>query len=108
MNELPNDTVMRALRQMPEVAPDEAFVVAVSARIQSRRRLLQGLYALLGLAAVAALVLLAPALLNLAGVLATAPARVLPLLPRLQSALLVLPLAAAVPVLGWLWYGQRS
>ena len=106
MNEHQNDSELRALRQLPEVAPDEAFVAAVSARVQIRRRQLLGLYAVLGLAGVVALVLLAPALLGVAQVLAVAPVRVL---PWLQSALLWLPpLGAVVAVSGVLWTWQRA
>jgi len=105
MNELTDESVLRALRQLPEVAPDEAFVTAVSARVQARRRQLQGLYALLGVMGLAALVLLAPTLLNVANVLAVAPVL---LLPVLQSMLQWLPLAGAAAVLGVLWTLQRA
>jgi hypothetical protein len=105
MNELTDDSVLRALRQLPEVAPDEAFVTAVSARVQARRRQLLGLYALLGVMGLAGLVLLAPVLLQLAGVLAAAP---ILLLPVLQSMLQWLPLAGAAAVLGVLWTWQHA
>jgi hypothetical protein len=104
MNELTDDSVLRALRQLPEVAPDEAFVRAVSVRIRTQRRQLLSLYALLGIAGLAALVLLAPALLQLAGVLAAAPAQVLPLL---QSSLLM-TLAACGAVITLLWTGRYA
>ena len=55
---------------------------------------------------IVALVLLAPALLGVAQVLAVAPVRVL---PWLQSALLWLPpLGAVVAVSGVLWTWQRA
>ncbi len=104
MNELTDDSLLRALRQLPEVAPDEAFVRAVSARIRAQRRQLLSLYALLGIAGLAALVLLAPSLLQLAGVLAAAPAQLLPLL---QSTLLM-TLVAGVAVLTLLWTGRHA
>jgi len=79
MNELTDDSVLRALRQLPEVAPDEAFVTAVSLRIRAQRRQLLALYALLGIAALAAQVL-----------------------PLLQSSLLM-TLAACAAVITLLW-----
>ena len=105
MNELTDDSVLRALRQLPEVAPDEAFVRAVSARIRAQRRQLLGLYVLLGVIGLIALVLLAPTLVNVANVLAVAPVL---LLPVLQSMLQWLPLAGAAAVLGVLWTLQRA
>jgi hypothetical protein len=105
MNELTDDSVLRALRQLPEVAPDEAFVTAVSARIRAQRRQLLGLYVLLGVAGLIALVLLAPTLVNVANVLAAAP---ILLLPVLQSMLQWLPLAGAAAVLGVLWTWQHA